>query len=244
VRVGFYAAREIPAKNERLGYRRVFLSRCRCLNLQLMLVELNWFVYFMKMIFKKLSLACALLALLNLSAHAEVKIATVSLAKTFDGYWKTKQADAALKDRQTELKKSETEMSDSWNKAKEEYQKLDSAARDQAVSADERDKQKKDAEGKLKDMKDIEANAAQFQRQPGAILQEEKSHKTKNLLDEIKLAITGKAKAGGYTLVVDSDSVLYTNGENDITEAVLAQLNAGNPDQSTKPDAPKSESKK
>src|SRR5437016_6123587 len=105
----------------------------------------------MKMI-KKLSLVAAFLSLLTISARAEVKIATVSLAKTFDGYWKTKQADAALKDRQTELKKSETEMADSWNKAKEEYQKLVTAASDQAVSADERDKRKKDAEGKLKDM--------------------------------------------------------------------------------------------
>jgi len=198
----------------------------------------------MKMMLKKLTLGGALIALLNMSAQAEVKIATVSLAKTFDGYYRTKQADAALKDRQAELKKSQTEMEDSWNKAKEEYQKLVAAASDQAVSAEERDKRKQDAEAKLKDMKDIEANAAQFQRQAGAVLQEEKSRKTKNLLDEIKLAITGKAKAGGYTLVVDADAVLYTNGENDITDAVLAQLNAGAPEDLTKPEVKKDEPKK
>ena len=198
----------------------------------------------MKMMLKKLGVGCALLSLVNATAFAEVKIATISLAKTFDGYYKTKQADAALKDRQAELKKSETEMSDSWNKTKDEYQKLVAAASDQAVSADERDKRKRDAEGKLKDMKDIEANAAQFQRQAGAILQEEKSRKTKNLLDEIKLAITGKAKAGGYSLVVDADAVLYTNGENDITDAVLAQLNAAAPNDASKPEIKKEESKK
>ncbi len=198
----------------------------------------------MKMMLKKLGLGCLLLALLPVVAQADTKIATVSLAKVFDGYWKTKQADAALKDRQNELKKSETEMSDSWNKAKEEYQKLSAAAGDQAISADERDKRKRDAEGKLKDMKDIEANAAQFQRQAGAILQEEKSRKTKNLLDEIKLAITGKAKAGGYTLVVDADAVLYTNGENDITDTVLAQLNVGAPVESAPPEVKKDDQKK
>ena len=198
----------------------------------------------MKMMMKKIGLGCLLCSLLNVSAFAETKIATMSLAKAFDGYWKTKQADAALKDRQAELKKSETEMSDSWNKAKEEYQKLSAAASDQAVSADERDKRKKDAEGKLKDMKDIEANAAQFQRQAGAILQEEKSRKTKNLLDEIKLAVAGKAKAGGYTLVLDSDSVLFTSGESDITDTVLAQLNAGAPAELSKPEVKKDEPKK
>ena len=198
----------------------------------------------MKMMMKKIGLGCCLCALMNVSAFAEPKIATLSLAKAFDGYWKTKQADAALKDRQTELKKSETEMSDSWNKAKEEYQKLSASASDQAVSANERDKRKRDAEGKLKDMKDIEANAAQFQRQAGAILQEEKNRKTKNLLDEIKLAVAGKAKAGGYTLVLDADAVLYTNGESDITDAVLAQLNAGAPPETAAPEAKKSEPKK
>lgn len=193
----------------------------------------------MKMMLKKISLGCLLCSLMGASALAEPKIATMSLAKAFDGYWKTKQADTALKDRQTELKKSETEMSDSWNKAKEDYQKLSAAASDQAISADERDKRKRDAEGKLKEMKDIEANAAQFQRQAGAILQEEKSRKTKNLLDEIKLAVAGKAKAGGYTLVLDSDAVLFTSGENDITDGVLAQLNVGAPVELSKPELKK-----
>ncbi|MFO1487235.1 MAG: OmpH family outer membrane protein [Verrucomicrobiota bacterium] len=196
------------------------------------------------MTLKKLGLGLALMSLLNLSAQAEVKIATVSLAKTFDGYYRTKQADAALKDRQTELKKSESEMAESWNKAKEEYQKLVAAASDQAVAAEERDKRKKDAEGKLKEMKDIESSAAQFQRQAATILQEEKARKTKNLIDEIKLAITGIAKTGSYTLVVDSDSVLYTNGENDITEAVLSQLNAGAPQEAPKAEVKKPEPKK
>ena len=54
--------------------------------------------------------------------------------------------------RQAELKKSETEMADSWNKTKDEYQKFVTAASDQAVSAAERDKRKKDADGKLKDL--------------------------------------------------------------------------------------------
>lgn len=198
----------------------------------------------MKMMLKKLGLGCLLLALVQVSAQAEAKIGTVSLAKVFDGYWKTKQADTALKERQTELKKSETEMAESWNKAKEEYQKLVVAAADQVVSAEERDKRKKDAEGKLKEMKDIEANASQFQRQAGAILQEEKSRKTKNLLEEIKLAITGKAKAGGFTLVFDADATLFTNGENDLTDAVLAQLNTGAPDEAAKPEVKKDAPKK
>lgn len=184
-------------------------------------------------------LALTAVTLLSGSALAETKIATVSLARTFDNYWKTKQADAALKDRQAELKKSEIELEANYKKTTGEYEKLRVAASDQAVSSEERDKRKKDAEGKLKDIKQIESDAAQFQRQAGAILQEEKNRKTKNLLEEIKLAITGRAKAGGYALVVDADAVLYTSGENDITDAVLEQLNASAPaDLAPKPAAP------
>jgi outer membrane protein len=182
-------------------------------------------------------------ALADTKAFADTKIATLSLQKIFDGYWKTKQADAALKDRQAEMKKSESEMADSWKKTNEDYQKLLLTASDQAVSSEERDKRKKDAGEKLKDLKDIEANMTQFQRQAGAILQEEKSRKTKNLLDEIKLAITGRAKAGGYALVLDADAVLYTSGENDITDSVLAVLNTGAPGESANPEAKKDQIK-
>jgi Skp family chaperone for outer membrane proteins len=57
-----------------------------------------------------------------------------------------------------------------------------------------------------------------------------------NLLTEIRAAVNSKAKAGGYTLVFASDAVsgdrtpviLYTSGE-DLTDSVLAQLNAGAP---------------
>ena len=54
--------------------------------------------------------------------------------------------DLALKDRQAELKKSETEMADRRTKAKEDYQKLVTAAADPAASSEERDKRKKEAE--------------------------------------------------------------------------------------------------
>jgi outer membrane protein len=198
----------------------------------------------MKMYSKKMILVLMSLALLSSPAFGETKIATLSLQKIFDGYWKTKQADAALKDRQAEMKKSESEMADSWKKTNEDYQKLLATASDQAVSSEERDRRKKEAGDKLKDLKDIEANVQQFRRQADAILQEEKSRKTKNLLDEIKLGITGRAKAGGYSLVFDADSVLYTNGENDITDSVLAVLNAGAPGEAPKSEAMKPEAKK
>lgn len=183
----------------------------------------------MKLFFRKSLMLAALLALAAYSAPAEQKFATVSLPKLFDNYWKTKQANAALEDQQAEMKKSESEMEDNWKKTNQDYQKLLVAASDQAVSADERDKRKKDAESRLKDLKEIEANIGQFQRQAAATLQEKKNRMTKNILDEIKLAVAGKAKSAGYTMVFDSETLPYAAPETDISDAVLVQLNAGAP---------------
>ena len=63
------------------------------------------------------------------------------------------------------------------------------------------------------------------------------------ILGEIKVAVNTKAKLAGYALVLDSAaetvngtlSVVYNNGENDMTETILAQLNAGAPIDVTKP---------
>ena len=58
-----------------------------------------------------------------------------------------------------------------------------------------------------------------------------------NILTEIKAAVATQAKAAGYSLVIDAaaetanatTAVIYSNGENDLTDAVLKQLNAGAP---------------
>src|SRR5689334_5290644 len=80
------------------------------------------------------------------AAQAQAKIATVDLRKIFEGYYKTKQADAQLRDRGTEAEKQYSSMLEDYKKANEDYKKLVESANDQAVSAEERDKRKKSAE--------------------------------------------------------------------------------------------------
>jgi len=214
----------------------------------------------MRRLLKKLVPGVLLLSLLGGSAFAQTRIATVNLQKVFDKYWKTEQAIAALKDRVNEMEKSHKEMLDEWKKAKEDYQKLLEDANNQAVSAEQRDKRKKAAEDKLKDIRTAEDSITQFERQASATIGEQKSRMRKNILDEIKLAISSKARAGGYALVLDSGAetyvadpagpyytpaLLYTSDENDLTTAVIAQLNAGapieTPESDQKPAPPKSQ---
>lgn len=183
-------------------------------------------------------LSLVVLGLFSGSAFAQNRIATVNLKKLFDGYWKTKQADAALKDRAAQMDKSHKDMVQTYQKDKADYQKLLAEANDQAISSTEREKRKQAAADKLKSIKDEEDGITQFERQARATLDEQQRRMRANILEEIQNVIDAKAKADGYSLVLDTTGesannnaliVLYSNGNNDITADILKQLNAGAP---------------
>ncbi|HEX4348996.1 MAG TPA: OmpH family outer membrane protein [Verrucomicrobiae bacterium] len=177
-------------------------------------------------------LTVVLLAATAFSATAQTKLATVDLKKIFTGYWKTKQADAALSSRTSELRKELKDMADGLDKAQTAYKQLLDQANDPAISAAERDKRKSAAADKERELATGKSSLDQFQRQADAQLSDQSQRMRSNLLTEIQKAVADKAKAGGYTLVVNSDAneaFVYVSPDMDITDAVLAQLNAGAP---------------
>jgi len=184
------------------------------------------------------------MGLLSGSAMAQNRIATIDLRKVFDGYWKKKQAEAALKDRQTDMEKEDRNMVDDYKKVKEEYQSLLTSANDQAVSSDERDKRKNAAEEKLRRMKEMEDSIAQYERQARTTIGEQSQRMRSNILTEIRNVVNSKAKAAGYSMVIDTAAetinstpvFLFNNNENDITDSVLQQLNSTAPADAIKTD--------
>ncbi|HEU0040555.1 MAG TPA: OmpH family outer membrane protein [Verrucomicrobiae bacterium] len=205
----------------------------------------------MKNWLRKLIPAVLLLVVLNETAWAQTRVATVDLRKLFDGYWKRKQADTALKDRAADLDKEFKGMRDDHKKLTGEYQKLLADANDPAVSAEEREKRKKAAETKLKDIQEAQETLGQFERQARTTLDEQMRRMRDNVLGEIRTVINAKAKSAGYALVVDTAAeskdftpiCLYSSGENDLTQAVLEQLNATAPVETAKPSENKEEKK-
>jgi outer membrane protein len=185
----------------------------------------------------KIILLTLFFALTVLSAGAQTKIATIDLRKVFDKYYKTILADASLKEKATDLDKQRKGMIDDYKKANEEYKKTLDGANDQAVSAEEREKRKKGAESKLIELKDLEQQITQFDNTARTNLDEQQRRLRDNILTEIRAVIDAKAKASSLSLVLDSSSedvrkppvVLFNTGENDLTEAVLKQLNANAP---------------
>ena len=193
--------------------------------------------------FRNLFLVLLTLGLMSASGFAQGRIGTVDLRKLFDGYWKTKQADAALRDRAADLDKEYKGLRDEYTKSKEDLQKLMTSANDQAVSAEERDKRKKAADTKLKELKDTEETIVQFEKQARTTLDEQRQRMRDNILAEIRNLVNAKAKTGAYALIVDvaaetanrTPVVLFTNGENDLTQGILEQLNLGAPADTGKP---------
>lgn len=184
-----------------------------------------------------LLVALAALAAGPVSAQQTLKLGFVDLGKCFTNYYKTKLADAGLKDEGTTLEKERKEMVDRLQKMSESYKKLLDGANDQAVTADERDRRKKSAEEELVKLRGAQAEIEQFERQAGSMLGEKRRRLRDNILVEIRDIVRTKAKAGGYTMVIDvaAESInntpvlLYSTGDNDLTDSIVNELNAKAP---------------
>jgi Skp family chaperone for outer membrane proteins len=170
-------------------------------------------------------------------AHAQMKVGTTNLRKIFEGYYKTKQADQMLKERGAEAEKILKRMYDDYAKGNDDYKTLSSGAADQAVSSEEREKRKKSAEEKLRELQEIERQIKQYRENNLRALEDQKRRMREEVLRNIRERITTKAKAGGYNLVLDisaesinqTDVILYSQGLTDLTEEILSDLNANAP---------------
>lgn len=200
----------------------------------------------MRRLLKKLIPALFFL-LAGTSAFAQYRIATVDLGRVFTNYWKTKQAQTAIDEHRSDIEKTGKEMLSTFNKSKDDYQKMLDSVNDPAVSSEERDKRKKATEDKLKDLRDQQDALQQFDRGATTSLDEQLKRTRDNIVADIRIAVSAKAKADGYTMVIDTAAqsvnqtpvILYSvPGDNDITEAVVKQINAGAP-----VDVPKSDDK-
>ena len=168
-------------------------------------------------------------------AMAQGKIATVDMKKIFDRYWKKKAAEDRLKDQQAGMEKEEKNMKEEFNQLKEEYNTINNSTADSNISPEERDKRKRLADDKMKKMKDLDDAFKQYDAQAKTRLVEQGQRLKSQIIDEIRSQATAKAKAQGFALVLDTAAVsgdgipiiLFSNNENDITDAVLVELNRG-----------------
>ena len=133
-----------------------------------------------------------------------------------------------------------------YQKAGDDYKKLVESASDSAVSVEERDKRKKSAEGKLRELQEIEQSITGFDRSARTQLGESQRNMRDKIVAEIREVVNKKARAAGYAAVLDSAAesavgtpiVLFNASLPDFTDVLLAQLNATAPAGALAPVAP------
>jgi Skp family chaperone for outer membrane proteins len=191
--------------------------------------------------------------LFGLAAHAQPKLALVDLRAVFEGYWKSKQARLQVQDDVKDYEAKRKEMYDEYGKSQGEYRKLVDSAADSAISAEERDKRKKSAETKLRDLRSMEQDVKDFETSNERRINEKQRRLNEGIIRDIREKIDRRAKAGSYNLVLDSTAlgmlqtpvVLFHSGTPDLSEDVLKDLNeAAPPGALTTPDKDKPEEKK
>jgi outer membrane protein len=188
-------------------------------------------------ILKKIILPLILLLGWTISASAQQRIAVIDLRKVFEQYYKTRAADATLKEKAADFEKEKKALVDQYKTLNDEYKKALGDANNQAISADEREKRKKTAESKSMDVREMQQTITQFDRQALSTLDDLESRARTKVLEQIQVVVNAKAAAGNFTLVLDTSSesrnktpvVLFSTGQDDLTQAVLDTLNASAP---------------
>lgn len=141
---------------------------------------------------------------------ADLKIGYVDVSKLFDGYEKTKRADAQMNKKG---KDKEAELQGRMNELKKLRQNLE------LLSDDTKEAKRLEIEEKEDELQRFRTNSARD-------LRRERDAIARDLLKEIQGAVEEHAKAGGFSLIVDSRSILYGQPAFDATEGVLKLLNS------------------
>ena len=172
----------------------------------------------------RLSLFCIILVACSANtAQAQMKIATVKMSELFQNYAKARENDADFKKRMLGVANEAKAKREAFQKGKDELQKMQGNTGDPAAVA------------KLKELREMEQTILQFEQKARADADQESRKLRGELLADMQKVIHAKAKAGGYALVINVSAenaagipdFLYSSAENDLTNAVLTELNAG-----------------
>jgi Skp family chaperone for outer membrane proteins len=183
------------------------------------------------------AMVASLFGLAHAVFAADQKIATVDLSKVFEKYYKTIQSSASIRQEVTDMEKERAQMIDAEKKHEDEWRGLIDKANDQATSAEARERSKKGASEKYSELENDKQSIATFDRVARQRLEEKQRQRRDDIVKEIMGVLTADAKAAGDTMVLDTSGasanmapvVLYSNGQNDLTDALIKELNAAAP---------------
>ena len=167
----------------------------------------------------------------------ELKIITVDMGTLYSGYYKTKEANAKLKDSIDQAQTQAEELLEEGRSLAEEFNNLRERINNPALTDEFRNKAKLEAQEKLKEIQDKEREIQQYQANTERSLQQRQRTHRDLMLDEIKKVVLIMAEKRGADLVFDTagtsalgiPNVLYSSPAWDISVDVLAKINENAP---------------
>jgi outer membrane protein len=193
----------------------------------------------------KLLLVCLLAFAPVTIASADIKIAVIDLSKAFDQFYKTKDAQAKLKEKQDGYQKEIQDRINDYEHMAQDAQALDTASKDPTLSPAARADKSKALDAKKQDLLNMQNQIQEMKTERGRELQEELLRRHKEIVDEITKVVSDYSGPQGYDLVIDKSTasagtgvsiVLYNSSKLiDITDTVIKMLNASAPPPGTIP---------
>jgi len=182
-----------------------------------------------------------ILVLLTHAALAQVKpalaIATVSLDKVYNGYWKKDQEYEKLKKKQEDDRGKIEKYNAELSKEGDALQRMIQRLRDPNLTSAEKAKRQQQVADKQRAFQQLQQSIQSAQNSARQDLELELRKVRKGIIEEIQQVVAAKAKAKGYGLVLDKSGqsaaiapiVVFSVDGNDLTEEVLEQLNLSAP---------------
>ena len=189
----------------------------------------------MKRVFMMLFLAVGLN--LGQTLDAATAIGVISLEKVYNGYWRTDVENKKLKSKQEEALDRIKKLEESLRKEGTVLGNMIKAMQDPRLAAAERSNRQQQVQAKQKELQQMQDAIQGFRERTRKDLELDMRKEREQIMEEIQQIVTAEAKKRKLNLVLDEAArsaaiapiVIFTDGENDLTEEVLRQLNLSDP---------------
>ena len=174
---------------------------------------------------------------LGYTLNAATAIGVISLEKVYNGYWRTDVENKKLKSKQEEALDRIKKLEESLRKESTVLGNMIKAMQDPRLAAAERSNRQQQVQTKQKELQQMQDAIQGFRERTRKDLELDMRKEREQIMEEIQQIVSNEAKKRKLNLVLDEAArsaaiapiVIFTDGENDLTEEVLRQLNLSDP---------------
>ena len=165
----------------------------------------------------------------------DTRIVFIDLDRVFNEFYKTKLADAQLKEQADEFNEERRRMVGEYEAMNDRFTVAREEAQDTALSEEVRNRKRNEAEELLIEIRDFESRIQRFDQTRRKQLEDQGRRMRTRIVSEIQDEIRKYARNQGFQAVVDSSGqslnavelILYVDNRIDISDAMIEILNKG-----------------